>query len=341
LSQNDIEKLIELFKNPKKIVISSHYNPDGDAVGSAMALYHVLKQLNHQVSVIFPNKFPLFLSWIEESERSLIFEQDGASASQVISAADIIFCVDYNSFKRLGEMESLMVKSKAIKVLIDHHPDPEKEHFGFVYHSASASSTAELVYKFLKLTGLHIKINRQVAESLYAGIITDTGSLSFSCNNPDTYIIIAKLIQKGLDAERAHRLIYDDFSENRMRLLGYTIYQKMIVIPEYFTAIIALTIDELARFGYQQGDTEGIVNFPLSMKAINFSVMLVERTDRIRLSFRSKGSFPANTIAARYFEGGGHLNAAGGDSYLSMQETIKRLKEILPQYYDQLNFEIR
>lgn len=144
-----------------------------------------------------------------------------------------------------------------------------------------------------------------------------------------------------MDAERAHRLIYDDFSENRMRLLGYTIYQKMIVIPEYFTAIIALTIDELARFGYQQGDTEGIVNFPLSMKAINFSVMLVERTDRIRLSFRSKGSFPANTIAARYFEGGGHLNAAGGDSYLSMQETIKRLKEILPQYYDQLNFEIR
>lgn len=261
-------------------------------------------------------------------------------AQQALDEADIVFCLDYNAPVRLEDLEQPLRKAKALKVLIDHHPNPEISAFDLSYHDAGASSTAELVYEFLQKAGFDQHINRAAAESIYTGIITDTGSLSFNCNKPETYLIISRLIEKGVDAELLHRLIYDNFSANRMKLLGYAIYKKMDVLPASHTAIIPLTINELDQFGFQQGDTEGIVNYPLSIKGINLSVLLTEKQNRIRLSFRSKGDFPANDIARKYFEGGGHRNAAGGDSFLSMDETIKKIKEILPLYQKQLHFEI-
>lgn len=339
--QSDFDKLNSLLSKPTNVIVTSHYNPDGDAVGSALAVYHVLNALNHRVSVIFPNSFPSFLGWIQGSENALFFDQNQVEAEQRIECADLIFCLDYNALNRIGAMEPAIRNAGGLKIIIDHHPNPDFSSFDFQYHSTLASSTSELVYMFFKLLKLDEVIDKNAAESLYAGIITDTGSLSFSCNKPETYHIIAELINKGLDAERAHRMIYDNFSEARMRLMGFAIYQKMIVIENCHTALIPLSQDELEKFGYQQGDTEGIVNFPLSIKTINFSILLTQRKDKIRLSFRSKGAFPANEIAARYFIGGGHRNAAGGDSFISMDETIEKIKEILPLYCEQLNFEIQ
>jgi bifunctional oligoribonuclease and PAP phosphatase NrnA len=327
------------LSTPLNIIITSHYNPDGDAVGSVMALYHVLKD-NHLTQVILPNRFPSFLDWISESEKIVFFESDRQSAISLIEKADIIFCLDFNSPGRVGELEKPLRNAKAQKILIDHHPNPESEAFDLSYHDVTASSTAELVYQFLIKAGYGHLITKAAAESLYAGIVTDTGSFSFSCNNPETYTIIAGLINRGVNAEVLHRLIYDNFSAERMKLLGYALYKKMEVLPGLHAAIISLKMSELEEFKFKQGDTEGIVNYPLSIKGINLSVLLTQRKDRIRLSFRSKGNFPANDIAREYFEGGGHRNAAGGDSFVSMEETLKKIKEILPLYRNELDFEI-
>lgn len=340
MSQTDLEKLAELLKNPINIAITSHYNPDGDAVGSSLAIYHMFKQSGHNVSVIFPNRFPGFLNWLKDSDKCLYFDQNKMAATGALQNADLIFCLDYNAPNRLGDMSQALTEANGFKILIDHHPGPDTASFSLTFHDTLVSSTSELVYQFLDRLNLTSKINLQVAECLYTGIITDTGSLSFNCNRPETYLIVAKLIEKGLNAERAHRLIYDNFTEGRMRLLGYSIYRKMMLLPEYHTAIIPLTISELEEFQYEQGDTEGLVNYPLSMKTINMSVMMVQRKDRIRLSFRSKGDFHVNEIATRYFAGGGHRNAAGGDSFVSMEDTILKIKEILPLFAKKLNFEI-
>ncbi len=321
------------------IIITSHYNPDGDAVGSVMALYHVLKN-SHAAQVILPNNFPSFLDWISDSDRIIYFENDSQKAVSLLADADLIFCLDFNAPGRVGDLEQPLRNAKAPKILIDHHPNPESEAFDLAYHDVTASSTAELVYQFLTKAGYGDLITTAAAESLYAGIVTDTGSFSFSCNNPETYNIIADLIKKGVNAEVLHRLIYDNFSAERMKLLGYALYEKMEVLPELHAALISLQMSELREFKFRQGDTEGIVNYPLSIKGINLSVLLTERKDRIRLSFRSKGNFPANDIARNHFAGGGHRNAAGGDSFVSMEETLKKIKEILPLYRSELDFEI-
>jgi bifunctional oligoribonuclease and PAP phosphatase NrnA len=340
LNQINFQELSHSLSQPQRIVITSHYNPDGDAVGSVMALFHVLRRLNHDIQVILPNRFPAFLDWIVDSDIILFYENHKETTAEYIRTADIVFCLDYNALNRTGDMEGSLRGTSALKILIDHHPNPEAATFNMMFHDVNASSTAELVFDFLQKAGLEYLINKPAAESIYAGIITDTGSLSFNCNNPETYRIISRLIEMGVDAERLHRLIYDNFSMYRMKLLGYALSEKMEVIHGLNTAIIPLMMNELEQFNFQQGDTEGIVNYPLSIKGINFSVLLTEKKDRIRLSFRSKGEFPANEIAREYFEGGGHRNAAGGDSFVSMEETVRKIKEILPLYRSQLDFEI-
>ncbi|MBE0639461.1 MAG: bifunctional oligoribonuclease/PAP phosphatase NrnA [Bacteroidales bacterium] len=341
MNKTDLDKLTGLFSKQLNIVITSHFNPDGDAVGSVMAVYHILKQMNHHVTIAFPNHFPSFLGWIKDSENSLFYDRNKTEIEKALKTADIIFCLDYNALNRLGEMEVPLQKAVGIKILIDHHPNPEIERFQYVLHDTSVSSTAELVYDFLQMLQFNDRINQAAAESLYAGIITDTGSLSFNCNQSRTYRIVADLVDRGVHAERLHRLIYDNFSEKRMRLLAYALHQKMEIIVGQRTALIPLTLDELEQFDFQQGDTEGIVNFPLSIRTINLSILLTQRKDRIRISFRSKGDFPANEIATKYFIGGGHRNAAGGDSFVPMEETIRKIKEILPLYFSQLDFDVK
>jgi phosphoesterase RecJ-like protein len=306
-----------------------------------MALYHILSQSGHQVNVVIPNDFPDFLKWIPGSEDAVIYELDQHNAEHLLKSAQIIFCLDYNAPNRVDIMEKALLASSGTKILIDHHPNPDTGAFDYLYSKVSASSTAELVYQFAEAVGLKKFVNIDAAKGLYAGIVTDTGSFSFSCNSPATYRIMAELVELGVDAEQLHRLIYDNFSESRIRLLGSALGEKMQVLPELHTAFIPLTKTDLDNFNYKVGDTEGIVNYPLSIKEINLSIMLTERKGFIRLSFRSKGDFPANQIAQQYFDGGGHKNAAGGNSELGMDETIQKLKKILPLFREQLDFQIR
>ena len=305
-----------------------------------MALYHILRKAGHQVEVVIPNDFPDFLKWIPGSKNAIIYEQEKGKAEEFLQSAQIIFCLDYNAPNRIDSMEKALVSAKGIKVLIDHHPNPEVEAFEYLYSKVTASSTAELVYQFVDAVGLKKYMNIDAAKGLYAGIITDTGSFSFSCNSPAPYRIMAELIELGVDAEQLHRLIFDNFSESKIRLLGSALSEKMVTLPEFHTAFITLSKTDLENFNYKAGDSEGIVNYPLSIKEINLSIMLTERDKLIRLSFRSKGDFPANQIASEYFEGGGHKNAAGGNSNVSMDETIKKIKEILPLFKEQLDFVI-
>lgn len=328
-----------MLSQSANIIVTSHHNPDGDALGSAMAMYHILKQLGHNVRVIIPNEYPDFLKWIPENDSIIIYESEQKEfAESLISEAHYIFCVDYNALNRVGKMEKALTEAKGKKLLIDHHPHPDEKVFDWLLSSTSASSTAELVYEFAQKANLLNFINKEAAECLYAGIITDTGSFSFACNSPQPYLIIADLIKRGINTERLHRLIYDTFSENRIRLLGFAINQKMLIFNDFHTALIPLTRKELESFDHKIGDTEGIVNYPLSIKQVNLSILLSEREDLIRLSFRSKGKFPVNQIAREYFEGGGHTNAAGGNSYVSMEETIQKIINILPLFKAELDF---
>jgi len=340
LSLNQITELKQLLEDKKKIAITSHNNPDGDAIGSSLAMLRYLQKKGHEASAIVPNQFPGFLSWLPESDKILIYSQSAKEAQQVILDADLIFCLDYNAINRLGPASEIVKKSPAKRILIDHHVDPQKEEFDFCISSVNTSSTGELVYDFIDMMSDSELIDKQMAEAIYVGIVTDTGSFSFAANNEKTYHITANLILKGVDAEQVHRLIYDTFSEDRFRLLGHAISNNMLVLDDFRTAIIFLSKDDLKQFNYKIGDVEGVVNYPLMMEKINMSVLLTERDNIIRMSFRSKGEFSVNRLAREHFNGGGHKNAAGGRSYTTMEKTIDQIKKKLEAYKDELNYKI-
>jgi phosphoesterase RecJ-like protein len=337
LQNFDFQDADKLLRAAKNIVITSHNNPDGDAIGSILAMYHFLLSYKKNLTVAVPNNYPGFLKWMDGSDQILQYDKDTKAVKKAMDEADLIFCLDYNSLHRAGDMADCIKDSNAQRLLIDHHPDPELEDFTYYYSVIETSSTAELVYRFIR--GMHpgMALGRQVAEGLFVGIMTDTGSFSYACNFPETFFVTGELLQAGVNAERLHRLVYDTFSENRLRLLGYAINQKMVVLPELKTAYIALTRDDLNKFNYQVGDTEGVVNYALSVDGVMVAILLTERKDRIRLSFRSKGNFPVNQIAREYFKGGGHMNAAGGDSFESMDNTILSLKTALEQYKEEID----
>jgi phosphoesterase RecJ-like protein len=331
---NDIKGLLA---GEGQVIITSHHNPDGDAIGSCLALYHYLAPRVKKLQVIVPNDFPAFLKWLPGNDHLMIYSYKKNTADRLIQGADLIFCLDYNSLHRSGDMAESLRKSPALRFLIDHHPEPVLSEFDFHYSDTQPSSTSELIYSFIKGLTPDERLDLPVAENLFVGIMTDTGSFSYACNLPDTFRITAKLIDAGVNAERAHRLVYDTYSEERLRLLGYSLSEKMTVIPEFKTAYIALSLDELERFHHQMGDTEGVVNYALSIEGVVIAVLLTERKDRIRLSFRSKGNFAVNQIARAHFQGGGHMNAAGGDSFETLPVTIDRLKQVLVQFKEEID----
>ncbi len=333
-----VAQINELLSEKKKIVITTHNNPDGDAIGSSLAMYHYLKLKGHEVEVVVPNMFPQFLAWIPGSAEMLVYDRAAKKAKKVLVEAEIIFCLDFNAISRLGSVADIITRSPGKRILIDHHIEPETESFDHCISTVDISSTAELVYNYIVASGDRDLINKEIAEALYAGIVTDTGSFSFSCNRKETYEVTADLVSKGIDVQKLHRLIYDTFSENRLRLLGYAIHKRMIVWEEYHTALIYLTRGDLKRFNFQVGDTEGIVNYPLSMEKINLSILLTEKDKMIRMSFRSKGKFSVNDLVRKYFNGGGHMNAAGGKMFTTVGKTIDEVKKILPLYKDQLDY---
>ncbi len=340
LTENEISDIKLLLKQNKKIVITAHTNPDGDAIGASLAMYHYLVKLGNIVNMIVPNKFPDFYKWLPYSGKIIIYEKQAKLSQKLLKEADLIFAMDYNAINRLGALAEIVATTSAKRILIDHHIDPETEKFDYCHSTVNTSSTGELVYDFITKIGDEDLIDKNIAEAIYTCIVTDTGSFSFSCNRPETYIITSKLISLGVNAEKIHKLIYDTYSENRLRLLGYSISNRMVVWDELRTALIYLTKNDLKKYNYQVGDTEGVVNYPLSMEKVNMSVLITERDNKLRLSFRSKGDFSVNDLARAHFNGGGHRNAAGGKTSEKMDELINRLKTVMESYKEQLNYTI-
>jgi bifunctional oligoribonuclease and PAP phosphatase NrnA len=337
LNSKQIAKISELLFSGKQknIIIVTHKNPDGDAVGSSLGLYNFLDKY-HKVTVITPNEYPEFLKWLPGNDKVKIYEGNVKKCKQIIEKSDIVFCLDFNSLNRIGELGDAIDNHKAFKIIIDHHPQPEK-FADITYSDIKACSTAQMIYNFIELLGKEEDLNKNIAECLYTGIMTDTGSFRYSSTNADTHLVAARLINAGADNADIHDKVYDNNSESRLKLIGFALSEKLKVLEEFHTAFISITKDELTRHNYQPGDTEGIVNYGLSIKGIKFSAFFSEKDDAIRISFRSKGDFSVNNFSRKHFNGGGHTNAAGGISELSMDETIVKFITLLPQYRDELN----
>lgn len=331
----DYSAVKDLLKQKKKILITSHANPDGDAVGSSLALYLFLKAMGHDVYSMVPNNFPDFLSWLPGSKKMLVYDKEPEYCNSLMNSCDVLFSLDYNSPSRLGTAAEYFESSQATKILIDHHIDPQVAAYDILFSKTAISSTCELIYDFLAALNENL-INQEMAEGIYVGIMTDTGSFSYNCNFSATFQIVSKLIEKGIDTNKINRLVYANNSESRLRLLGYSLAEKLTLIPEYHTAYISLTKDELNRFNHKKGDTEGLVNYALSIEGIRFAVLFTERESKIRLSLRSTGEFSVNDFARKHYKGGGHRNAAGGDSFLPMDQTISEFNRLLLTYSDEL-----
>ena len=329
MKKEDIEIVKNLLANPKKIAIIPHRSPDGDAMGSTLALYHFLKKLNHQPIVISPNDFPGFLAWLPGSESVLVYENEKESVTKVLQSAELVFTLDFNALHRTGEMEQVLQKLKVPFVMIDHHQKPDN--YALVtYSDTSIGSTCQMIYEFISSLGKKDLLDKTIATCLYTGIMTDSGSFRFPSTTSTTHRIVADLIDLGVNNSEIHNLVFDDNSFNRLQLLGRAL-QNMKVFPEYKTAYTTLSQNELDEFHYKKGDTEGFVNYGLTIKGINFAAIFIENRDEnsIKISFRSQGTFDVNQFSRENFNGGGHINAAGGKSTLSMEETTKKFENLL------------
>lgn len=338
MKQNWEELKDLILGQQKKIIILSHHSPDGDSIGSSLGLYHYLIQKGHEAQVISPDPVPSFLHWMPSFADAVNFETHREVAFDAITAAEVIFCLDFNTPERMGNMNFAFKRRQktAYVVNIDHHTKPE-DFADFQINDTTASSTAQLIFEFIKTIEIDFKVNREIAESLYTGILTDTGSFRFSATSSKTHLVAAELIETGIDFNRIYQRIYDSYSENRIQLLGFALKDKLKLYREYSTAIINLTEKELSQYNYKKGDTEGLVNYPLSISWIKMSILLTEKDGLIKMSFRSKGSLKVNTITKENFDGGGHVNAAGGRFVGSMDNAIAKLEEVLPLYKKQID----
>jgi len=328
----DTAGLIELLDQPQKIVITTHHKPDGDAMGSSLGLFNCLVQQGHHVNVITPTDYPQFLNWMPGNENVIIFTENEGKCAGLIASADMIFCLDFNTLARINEMGEPVKQSKAVKVLIDHHLEPE----GFDDYrvwDVNACATAQLVYTFITATLNKKKlVNKDVAACLYAGILTDSKSFSLPNTSSAVHRIVADLIDAGAVNWQIYEMVYDDSTENRVRFLGNCLYSRLEVLHEYNTAIITANKQDLEKYQIVTGDTEGIVNYGLSISGVRLAAFIVERSDKVKLSLRSKGEFPANDICKKYFNGGGHRNAAGGTSTDTLDQVVNQFKLLLPHY---------
>lgn len=330
MDSSGIRKVKQLLsEKDQPITIVTHTNPDGDALGSSLGLFGFFKLSGYSnVKVITPNGYPSFLLWMPWQQEIIIADKHPAISHAAIIGASLVFCLDFNGLNRVDGLENILRQTSAKKILIDHHPQPADE-FDILFSDTRVSSTAELVYEFIVALGGKKQIEKRVAECLYAGIVTDTGSFSYACNEPRTYEITARLIALGVDGEHLHRLIYDTYSADRMRLLGYCLSEKLKVLPKEQAAYISLSAADLLRFNHQDGDTEGVVNYAMSIENINLAALFIEKEDHIKISFRSAGKVDVNRLARNHFNGGGHRNAAGGKSHLNLEDTTNLFEELL------------
>jgi phosphoesterase RecJ-like protein len=327
----------DFMNQPRNVVIVTHHKPDADALGSSLGLAGYLKKKGHQVQVITPSDYPEFLQWMHGNGDVLAYDKSkDAAIAETISKAEIIFCLDFSALNRIQDLTEMVRKSSARKVMIDHHLEPEN-FADFVQWDSKAASTAGLVYNLIAALGEQNLIDPLIADCLYAGLMTDTGGFRHSNTRHEEFLIASELVRLGANPTRVSKLIYDTNSLERLRLMGFVLSEKLKVLPEYNTAYITLSAEELKKFGSQTGDTEGFVNYGLSIKGVRLSVMIYERKDSIKLSLRSLGNFNVNEMARKYFEGGGHRNASGGTSNGSLEKTLQNFLDILPEYKNQLN----
>ncbi|MBC7400466.1 MAG: DHH family phosphoesterase [Mucilaginibacter sp.] len=328
----DIVALNNLLATPQKIVITTHHKPDGDAMGSSLGLYNYLIQQGHHTTVITPTDYPDFLSWMPGNEEVMIYADKKEAAAVLIADADLIFCLDFNNLSRINEMGELVRAAKAYKIMIDHHLEPE-DFDDYRHWDINACAAAQLVYSFIvDILNNKALINKDVATCLYTGIMTDSASFRLPNTTSAVHRVVADLIDAGAPNSRIHELVYNSASENRLRFLGHCLTNCLEVLPEFNTAIITVNKQDIEKYDVNTGDTEGIVNYALSIASIRLAAFIVERDDKVKLSLRSKGDFPANEICKLYFSGGGHRNAAGGQSSASLQEVVNQFKLILTEY---------
>ena len=337
ISQANIDHVEKWFERADKIVIVSHVSPDGDAIGSSLGLWHFLNSQDKNVHVIVPNAFPDFLKWMPGAKEVIQYNRYKEFADKLIMEADVICCLDFNVLSRIDEMEEIVRVSPGRKMIVDHHLYPG-DFARIVISHPQISSTSELVFRLICQLGNFSDITKEAAECIYTGMMTDTGGFTYNSNDREIYLIIGELLSKGIDKDEIYRNVFNTHSEGRLRLMGYVLYEKMQVFPLFNSALITLSREEQQKFQYKKGDTEGFVNMPLSMKDICFSVFLREDTekDMIKVSLRSVGTFPCNKVAADFFNGGGHLNASGGEFYGPMEEAVALFKQALVKYEDLL-----
>ena len=325
----DIQAIQLLLSTPKKIAIIPHRGPDGDAMGSTLALYHFLLKNNHFPTVISPNDFPDFLAWMPGSETVKIYEKDKENCTKILEEAELVFTLDFNALHRVGEMEQVLEKLSAPFIMIDHHQKPDN-YATYTYSDVAFGSTCEMIYNFISFLDKKEDLDKTIATCIYTGILTDSGSFRFPKTTGTRHRIVAELIDLGVENTLIPALLFDNSSYNRLQLLGRAL-QNMKVMMDHKTSYTTLTQDELNSFDYIKGDTEGIVNYGLSIKGIVFTAIFIENKEEgiIKISFRSQGDFDVNQFARDHFQGGGHSNAAGGKSEVSMEETINKFESLV------------
>jgi len=370
LDANKIAASRALIEQAQKIVIHTHMAPDGDAMGSALALYHFVKgesqepsavssqhSVQRSVCVIVPNAFPAFFNWMPGADEILIYEKQSAQCNALIAEADLFLCTDFNDPKRIGPIGEKMLQNPAPKILIDHHimdsrqpdqtcisqePRPKSQEpiWEVVFSFPETCSSCEIVYDFLKaVSGQLSAVSLQIATCIYTGLMTDTGNFSFNSTNCELYEIIADLIRAGIKKDEIYNAVFNQYSTDRLRLMGYALYRKMRIYPEHHLSLITLSADELDRYHYQVGDTEGLVNMPLQIADVYYSVYMREERPkpgtpkpRIRISFRSQGDRPVNVWASEVFHGGGHMNASGGEIFGSLDQAVQLFEKTYRKY---------
>lgn len=324
-----------IVEREKKVVILPHVNPDGDAIGSALGVARILKNSGLHVDVVCVNQYPEFYNWIEGHDSVTFFSNKPKQVEKQLEHSDLLICLDFNHLSRTGEMRSLVENYNKSTVLIDHHPFPEGFADILISHP-ECSSTAELVYHVIKAMEFEQFMDQKAAEALFCGIMTDTGSFDYNVSDPQTFQTVGELLMFGIDQEYIHAKVFDNFSVDRMRLLGYCLNECMEVYPEYHAAVMYLSKETQKKFNFVPGDSEGFVNYPLSIKGIHFSTLFTEKEDMVKASFRSKGDFAVNEFASENFNGGGHSNAAGGEVYASLTNTLDKYRKLLPDYREKL-----
>jgi bifunctional oligoribonuclease and PAP phosphatase NrnA len=324
-----IQEIYKQLEEKKKIVITMHQKPDADAMGSALALFHFLLQFGHEITVISPTNWARWLNWMDGVDDVIDYELNKAAADKILDQTDWLFCLDHNHFSRAKRMAPKLASIQCIKVLIDHHQEPDVASFDYGISNTGKSSTCEMIYDLIVNSGHRDKITKTISECLYAGVVADTGSFRFSSTTANVHHMVAALKEHGLEHTKVHEALYDNFLENRLRFLGHVLSNRMEIFYELNTALIYISKIELLKYEIKTGDTEGLVNYPLSIQGIKLVGCVIDRDEERKWSFRSKGSFDCNTFARKYFNGGGHFNASGGNDSASLQETVQKFKKAI------------